>query len=147
MAAKKSALSEFKDFIVQGNVIDLAVAVIIATAFKPIITDVVNLILAVVAIPGKEPKDFSQLSFTIGGGVFRYGVLLNDVISFVIIAAAVFFVVVRPVRVLMERRRSAPPEPESTERPCPECLTLIPKEATRCRACSAQVPPLPTPVG
>ena len=71
---------------------------------------------------------------------------MNDIISFVVIAAAVFFVVVRPVRMLMERRRSAPPDAESAERPCPECLTLIPKEATRCRACSAQVPPLPLPV-
>ncbi|HET9692040.1 MAG TPA: large conductance mechanosensitive channel protein MscL [Acidimicrobiales bacterium] len=145
MAEKKSALSEFKDFVVQGNVIDLAVAVIIATAFKPIITDVVNLILAVVAIPGKQPKDFSALSFTIGGGVFKYGILLNDLISFVIIAAVVFFAVVRPIRTLMERRRSAAPDPESTERPCPECLTLIPKDATRCRACGTQVPPMPVP--
>ena len=147
MAEKKSALSEFKDFIVQGNVIDVAVAFIIATAFKPIITDVVNLILAVVAIPGKNKQDFSSLQFTIGGGIFKYGVLLNDLISFLVIAAVVFFAVVRPIRQLMERRRSAAPDPESTERPCPQCLTLIPKEATRCRACSAEVPPMALPVG
>lgn len=138
MSEKPSALAEFKDFILQGNVVDLAVAVVIATFFGAVIKDVVNLILSLVAIPGTNKEDFNSLTFTIGGGVFRYGVLIADLITFVIVAAVVFFVVVRPIRVLMERRRLQP-DPESTERPCPQCLSDIPKAATRCRFCTAEV--------
>ena len=142
MEKKSSALAEFKDFVLQGNVVDLAVAVVIATFFGAVIKDVVNLILSLLAIPGKRALPFSSLSFTIGKGVFQYGVLITDVITFVIVAAVVFFVVVRPVHNLLERRRQQP-DPESTDRPCPECLSEIPKAATRCRICTAEVGPMP----
>src|SRR3974377_662476 len=95
---KRSAWSEFKDFVLQGNVVDLAVAVIIATFFGVVIRDVVNLILSLLAIPGKGAKSFSDLSFTIGHGVFRYGVLITDVITFIVVAAVVFFLVVHPMQ-------------------------------------------------
>jgi large conductance mechanosensitive channel len=112
---------------------------VIATFFGAVVKDVVGLILSLLAIPGSSNKAFSDLSFTVGHGVFLYGNLIDDVITFLLVAAVVFFVVVRPVRQLMERRRAAP-DPESTERPCPHCLSDIPKLATRCRYCTSEVP-------
>ena len=138
MIQQKSPLSEFKDFVMQGNVIDLAVAVIIAQFFGAIIKDIVNLILSLIAIPGSQVRDFNSLTFKIGHGVFHYGQLVTDIISFVIVAAVVFFAVVRPVRELLERRRVTT-DPESTDRPCPQCLSEIPKAATRCAFCTAEV--------
>lgn len=138
MSEKKSALSEFKDFVMQGNVIDLAVAVIIAQFFGAIIKDLVNLILSLLAVPGSQTRDFNSLTFKIGHGVFRYGLLITDVITFVLVATVVFFGVVRPVRQLLERRRAVT-DPESTDRPCPQCLSEIPKAATRCAFCTAEV--------
>lgn len=138
MAEKPKSLAEFKDFVLQGNVIDLAVAVVIATFFGAIVKDVVGLILSLVAIPGKSSQSFASLSFTIGHGVFLYGQLVDDAVTFVIVAAVVFFGVIRPVRALMAKRQAAP-DPESTDRPCPECLSEIPKAATRCRYCTAEV--------
>jgi large conductance mechanosensitive channel len=102
---------------------------------------VVNLILSILAIPGSTNQTFSDLSFTIGHGTFRYGLLIQDVLTFVIVAAVVFFLVVRPVAGLMKRRRAGL-EPESTDRACPECLSDIPKAATRCAYCTAQVAPV-----
>jgi large conductance mechanosensitive channel len=141
MTEKQSRWAEFKDFILKGNVVDLAVAVIIATFFGVIIKDLVNLILSIFAIPGRNYRPFSGLQFTIGHGVFQYGILLTDIITFLIVATVVFFLVVHPVRVLMDRRRAGV-DPESEDRACPECLSDIPKAATRCRYCTAQVEPL-----
>jgi large conductance mechanosensitive channel len=138
MPQKKSALGEFKDFVLQGNVVDLAVAVVIAMFFGAVIRDVVNLILSLLAIPGSGAKSFSDLYFKIGHGVFRYGVLITDLITFVVVAAVVFFLVVHPMHRLQERRRAAP-DPDSTERPCPQCLSEIPKAAVRCKYCTADV--------
>ena len=138
MSEKKSAIAEFKDFVMQGNVIDLAVAVIIAQFFGAVIKDVVSLLLSLLAIPGSQTKDFNSLTFQIGHGVFHYGQLISDVITFILIAAVVFFAVVRPVRTLLERRRVAT-DPESTDRPCPQCLSEIPKAAVRCAFCTAEV--------
>jgi large conductance mechanosensitive channel len=141
MTENRSAWAEFKDFVLQGNVVDLAVAVIIATFFGFVVRDVVNLILSILAIPGSTNKTFSDLSFTIGHGTFRYGVLIQDVLTFVIVAAVVFFLVVRPVAGLMQKRRAGL-EPDSADRACPECLSDIPKAATRCAYCTAQVVPV-----
>lgn len=138
MPEPKSAIAEFKDFVTQGNVIDLAVAVIIAQFFGAIVKDFVNLILTFLAVPGKSNADFSSLTFKIGGGVFRYGLVLTDVITFLIVAAVVFFAVVRPVRALLERRRVAA-DPDSDDRPCPQCLSDIPKAAFRCAYCTSEV--------
>jgi large conductance mechanosensitive channel len=146
MAERKKLLSEFKDFVLQGNVISLAVAVIIAMYFGPIVKDVVNLVLNILAIPGTKGDSFETLAFHIGGGTFAYGNLISDVITFLLVAAVVFFVVVKPIGALVARRQAAGPEPESTTRPCPECLSDIPKAATRCAFCTAPVPPMPAPV-
>lgn len=101
---------EFKAFILRGNVVELAVAVVLALAFKAVVDAAVDLLTNVLAIPGKT--DFSELQFTIRGGTFRYGVLINAVISFLSVAAVVFFLIVRPMNKLSERRKAgAEPEP------------------------------------
>ena len=103
---------EFKEFILRGNIVELAVAVVIALAFKSVIDAVVDILTNLVAIPGKT--DFSALKFKIRGGTFRYGVLINAIISFLIVGAVVFFLIVRPLNKLAERRRAGTePEPEA----------------------------------
>ena len=131
-------LKDFKQFLLRGNVVDLAVAVVIGAAFGAVVAALVaDLITPVVAaIFGKQ--DFSSLTFTINGSVFRYGHFINALISFLTIAAAVFFFVVVPVNALMRRRRTEPPVDETT-RQCPECLSEIPVAAHRCAFCTAQV--------
>jgi large conductance mechanosensitive channel len=131
-------VKDFKAFLLRGNVVDLAVAVVIGAAFGAVVTALVaDLITPVIAaIFGKH--DFSSLTFTINGSVFRYGHFLNAVIAFLTIAAAVFFFVVVPVNHLMARRRTEPPVDEAV-RSCPECLSEIPVQARRCAFCTADV--------
>lgn len=131
-------LKEFKAFILRGNVIDLAVAVVIGVAFKAIIDIVVTgLITPILAIPSDKPS-LDRLTSTIGGAEFLYGAVIEEIINFLVIAAAVFFLVVRPVTRLMNRRRTEP-DVESTTRDCPYCLSSIPIGATRCAFCTAAV--------
>ena len=132
-------LKDFKAFLLRGNVVDLAVAVVIGAAFGAVVTSLVeNILTPIIGIPGSA--DFSALDFVVNGSTFRYGEFLNDVISFVSIAAAVFFFVVRPVNTLMARRKTEP-DVESTTRDCPECLSSIPVAARRCAFCTAEVAP------
>ena len=129
-------LKEFKAFILRGNVVDLAVAVVIGAAFGAVVTSFTNnILMPIVGIIGS--KDFADFDFTIRGSVFRYGLFINSVISFVLIAAAVFFVVVKPMNAMAARR--AKDEPAPTTRECPECLSEIPLAAKRCRFCTAEV--------
>ena len=133
----KDSVKDFKAFILRGNVVDLAIAVVIGAAFGAVVTAFVkDLVTPILAIPGKT--DFSQLKFTIRESDFLYGDFLNVVISFVSIAAAVFFFVVRPVNSLMARRKTEP-EVMSTTRDCPYCLSSIPIAASRCAFCTADV--------
>jgi large conductance mechanosensitive channel len=130
-------LKEFKAFLLRGNVVDLAVAVVIGTAFGVVVTAfVTDLITPLIAAIGGN-RDFSALKFTINSSEFLYGAFINAVISFVLIAAAVFFLVVRPVNALSARRRHEESPP--TVRPCPECLSEIPLAARRCAFCTAEV--------
>jgi large conductance mechanosensitive channel len=141
MPKGKGLVSEFKDFILRGDVLDLAIAVVIGTAFGLVVNALVkDLLTPVVAAVFGKP-DFATLVFTIHRSQFHFGDFLNAVIAFVSVAAAVFFVVVKPVNVMMERRKRAP-EPDSDDRPCPECLSQIPKLARRCSYCTSQVAPL-----
>ena len=131
-------LKEFRDFVLRGNVVDLAVAVVIGAAFGAVVTSFVsNLVTPLIAAIGGQP-DFGGLSFTINGSKFGYGDFFNAVISFLVIAAVVFFFVVRPLNQLMSRMKPERPVDEPT-RPCPECLSDIPGRATRCAFCTAQV--------
>jgi large conductance mechanosensitive channel len=126
---------EFKQFLLRGNVVDLAVAVVIGAAFgavvNALVADIVTPVIA--AIFGKP--DFSSLHFTINDSRFLYGHFLNAVISFVTIAAAVFFMVVKPVNMLMQRARKEPPADPTTKK-CSECLSEIPIDARRCAFCA-----------
>jgi large conductance mechanosensitive channel len=132
-------LKDFKAFLLRGNVVDLAVAVVIGAAFGAVVTALVRDVLTpIIAIPGSA--DFSGLTFTVNGSVFRYGDFINAVITFVSIAAAVFFFVVRPLNALMARRKTEP-DVTSVTRECPECLSSIPAAAHRCAFCTAKVAP------
>lgn len=131
-------LNEFRQFLLRGNVVDLAVAVVIGAAFGAVITAMVeDLITPIIAAIFGEP-DFSALTFTINESTFRYGDFINAVITFVLIAAAVFFFVVVPVNALMVRARREPPADPST-RKCPECMSEIPLDARRCAFCTSEV--------
>lgn len=130
-------LKEFKAFLLRGNVVDLAVAVVIGAAFGAVVSSfVANLLTPLIAIPGQT--DFSDLKFQVGGGVFAYGRFLNDLVAFVLVAAAVFFFVVKPVNALMARHKTEP-DVESKTKDCPECLSSIPAAARRCAFCTAVV--------
>jgi large conductance mechanosensitive channel len=129
---------EFKTFLLRGNVVDLAVAVVIGAAFGAVVNSLVaDIITPIIAAIVGEP-DFSALDFTINDSRFTYGNFLNAVISFVTIAAAVFFIVVKPVNVLMERMKTEPPV-DDTVRDCPECLSKVPRAARRCMFCTSQI--------
>jgi large conductance mechanosensitive channel len=131
-------LKEFREFILRGNLVDLAVAVVIGTAFTAVVTSMVaDLVTPLIAAIGGEP-DFSALSFTINESEFRYGDFINALLAFLIVAAVLFFFVIRPVNALLSRVRTEPPVDEVT-RKCPECLSEIPVEARRCAFCTAQV--------
>jgi len=131
-----SMLNEFKAFLLRGNVVDLAVAVVIGAAFKSIVDALVaDFITPLIAAIGGKP-DFGTLHFTINSSSFRYGDFLNQVISFVIIAAVVFFFVVVPVNTMMARAKKEPPV-DPTSKKCAECLSEIPLEAKRCAFCTS----------
>lgn len=134
-----SMLKEFRQFILRGNLIDLAVAVVIGTAFGAVVTALVaDLVTPLIAAFGGKP-DFSELTFEINGSAFRYGHFLNALLAFVLVAAVIFFLVLRPVNALMARRKVDTPT-ESPTRACPQCLSDIPQAATRCAFCTASVP-------
>ena len=133
-----SMLTEFRQFILRGNLVDLAVAVVLGAAFTAVVNALVaGLITPLIAAVGGEP-DFSRLAFTINGSRFAYGEFLNALITFLIVAAVVFFLVIKPVNALLERLR---PEPavDSPTRACPQCLSDIPEAARRCAFCTSEV--------
>jgi len=134
----KKQLSSFKKFILRGNVVDLAVAVVIGAAFSKIVDNLVKgLITPLIAAIGGQP-DFSSLKFTINGSNFLYGDFINAVISFVIVAAVIFFFVVQPInRLLAHMKPSEEPE-KPAERSGPACLAAIPSAASRCRFCTTR---------
>ena len=131
-------LKEFRAFILRGNLVDLAIAVVIGAAFTAVVNAFVKDLITplIAAIFGKP--DFSGLSFTINGSHFTYGDFFNAVLTFVIVAAVMFFFVVKPVNALLDRRRVEPPVDEHV-RQCPECLSEIPVEARRCAFCTVEV--------
>jgi large conductance mechanosensitive channel len=129
-------LKEFKAFLLRGNIVDLAVAVVIGVAFGAVVTSLVeNLLTPLIAAIFGQP-DFSQLTFTINDSTFSYGAFINSVLAFVFIAAAVFFFVVKPINAMVSRGK-VPEDP--TTRQCPECLSEIPLAARRCAFCAVEV--------
>lgn len=132
-------LKGFRDFILRGNVMDLAVAVIIGAAFGAIVialvTDIINPLIAAVV----HKPDFSALVLDVNGGKIKYGDFLNSLISFLLIASSVYFLFVLPVNSLMNRFKKPIPEVPPTTKPCPECLSDIPVAAKRCSHCTQLV--------
>jgi large conductance mechanosensitive channel len=132
-AQESRMLKEFKMFLLRGNVVDLAVAVVIGAAFGAVVTSFVENILTPL-IGMVFSVDFKNEFFTINDSVFRYGLFLNALISFILVSAAVFFLVVKPLNALAARRRT---DPDEDTRDCPECLSSIPAGARRCAFCTA----------
>ncbi len=131
-------LKEFREFLLRGNLIEIAVGLVLALAFTAVVTSLVeDLITPLIAAIFGQP-DFAGLTFTINDSTFRYGEFLNSVIAFVLIAAVLFLLVVKPVNTIVERRRRGE---EPTTRECPECLSEIPVAARRCAHCTAEVGP------
>jgi large conductance mechanosensitive channel len=130
----------FKQFLLRGNVVDLAVGVVIGAAFGTVVNAMVKgLLTPLIAAVVKQP-DFSAISFTIRGSKFLVGDFVNSVVSFVIIAAAVYFAVVLPMNALMARVHHEDKPVQPSTKKCPECLSEIPIEARRCAHCTQPVP-------
>jgi large conductance mechanosensitive channel len=133
-------LKEFRQFILRGNLVDLAVAVVVGAAFGVLVAAfVADIVTPVIAAIGGKP-DFSSLSFTINDSKFKYGDFLNALLTFVIISAVVFFLVVKPVNTLLERF-STERDSEVETRACPQCVSSIPVTARRCAFCTSEVTP------
>ena len=135
-------LSDFKKFVLRGNVVDLAVAIVVGLAFTAMVTAFVKSFITplIAAIFGKV--DFSSLHFTVNHSTFTYGSFVDSLISFLIIATVVFFAVVVPLNALMKRLNLLPKEePEPETRECPQCLSEIPVAAHRCAFCTSELTP------
>ena len=130
-------LTGFRQFVLRGNVIDLSVAVVIGAAFGAVVTALVKDLLTpfIAAIVGKP--DFSAITFTINGSQFLIGDFINAVVSFLLIAAAVYFFIVAPMNALEARRRRGEAPVDPTTKKCPECLSEVPIAARRCAFCTS----------
>jgi large conductance mechanosensitive channel len=131
-------LNDFKQFLLRGNVVDLAVGVVIGASFGTVVSALVSDILTpFIAAIAKVP-DFSGLLFMINGSKFMYGHFINAIISFILVAGAVFFFVVKPMNVLVNMSRKETPAQPTTKK-CGECASEIPIEAKRCKYCAQPV--------
>lgn len=131
-------MKDFKEFLLRGNLVDMAVGIVVGVAFAAVVTALVgDLITPLIAAIGGQP-DFSGLSFTINNSHFLYGAFINSAITFVVIAAVVFFLVIKPVNALMARRKTETPVDEAVK-DCPYCLSQIPAAASRCAFCTQPV--------
>ena len=129
----------FKAFLLRGNVLDLAVAVVMGAAFGAVVTALVkDLITPIIAAIVGQP-DFSNIQFVVNGSKFLVGDFLNALVSFLLVGTAVYFFVVLPVNTLLARIRSGQPTPDPTTRSCPECLSTIPIAARRCAQCTSVI--------
>lgn len=132
-------LKEFKRFLLRGNVVDLAVGVVIGASFGTIVTALVSdiltpLIAAIITVP-----DFSGITLTLNGSKFMIGHFINALISFILVAGAIFFFVVKPMNLLVARSRKESVPADPTTKKCTECLSEIPKQAKRCAYCTEVV--------
>lgn len=129
----------FRNFITRGNLIELAVAVVIGTAFTAVVTAIVaDLITPLIAAIGGKPN-FASLKFTVHNSTFLYGNFINALLSFLIVAAVIYYLIIAPMTRITTRFAR---QVEITTRDCPECLSSIPIAATRCMYCTSQVPPV-----
>jgi large conductance mechanosensitive channel len=131
-------LNGFKQFILRGNVVDLAVGVVIGASFGTVVTALVkDLLTPLIGAIAKVP-DFSTLSFTLNGSQFMYGDFVNVLVSFVLVAFAVYFFVVLPMNTLVARMRKEPPADPTTKK-CPECFSEVAIQAKRCAHCTSTI--------
>jgi large conductance mechanosensitive channel len=131
-------VKDFKEFLLRGNLVEMAVGIVIGLAFAAVVTALVaDLVTPLIAAIAGQP-DFSGLKFRINGSQFLYGAFLNALITFVVIAAVIFFLVVKPVNALMARYKTEPPVDETVKQ-CPHCLSDIPVAASRCAFCTAEL--------
>lgn len=137
----RAVAPQFKKFLLRGNVVDLAVGVVMGAAFGSVVTSMVKDLLTplIAALVGKP--SFAKWAFTVHGSQFLYGDFINSMFSFVLIGAAVYFAVVVPINLLVSRARTAPPADPTTKK-CPECLSEIPLAARRCAHCTSVLMPL-----
>ncbi|CAN5744182.1 large conductance mechanosensitive channel protein MscL [soil metagenome] len=136
----RGVAQEFKEFIMRGNVIDLAVAIMIGAAFTAVVTSIVeNFITPLIGAIGGSP-DFGEVGFTINDSPFRIALIINELISFLIVAAVIFFFVVKPLNTLLERQRRRDGTPDPTAGKCSFCRGEIPLDATRCMFCTSENP-------
>lgn len=131
-------LKEFKQFLLRGNVVDLAVGVIIGAAFGAVVNSLVADILTPFISAIAKIPDFSGLNFEINGNRFMIGHFINALISFLLVSGSIFFFIVKPMNLLVKQSRKGPPADPTTKK-CPECLSEIPIKARRCSHCSQVV--------
>ncbi len=137
----RSTLGDFSKFILRGNVVDLAVGIVIGAAFTTVVNSFVSNIVTPL-IPAGNKQSLASWHYTLPwGGVLQFGVFINAVISFLIVAAIIYFFVVKPVNALTERFKPKKAPEAPTTRECPFCLSTVPLRATRCAYCTAQLPP------
>lgn len=129
----------FKQFLLRGNVVDLAVGVVIGAAFGTVVTAFVKDLLTPLIAALVHKPDFSAYTVEINGSKFLYGDFVNALISFLLVAAAVYYFVVLPVNALVSRMRKAPVTPDPSTKKCPECLSEIPLDAKRCAFCTSPI--------
>ncbi len=135
----KEVFAGFREFIVRGNVIDLAVAVVIGTAFTALVNSVVSgLITPLIGALGGNP-DFSGFEFTVNGSVFDIGAVLNAMISFVIVAAVIYFMIVLPMNKIMDKVKKGEKPADPSTKLCPECLSEVPLKAKKCKFCTSAI--------
>lgn len=133
-------MNGFKQFLLRGNVVDMAVGIVVGAAFGTVVTSFVKgLLTPFIAAMVKQP-DFSAIAFELNGSKFLIGEFINSLVSFLIIATAVYFAVVLPINALMARARKQPPADPTTKR-CPECISEIPIQAKRCAFCTSSLQP------
>ncbi len=130
----------FKQFLLRGNVVDLAVGVVIGAAFGGVVTALTKDLLTPLIAAAVGKPDFSAIQLTVNGSKFLVGDFINAVVSFVLIAAAIYYLVVLPVNALVSRAHKEPPADPSTKK-CPECLSEVPIGAKRCAFCTSQISP------
>ncbi len=133
-------LADFKKFILRGNVVDLAIAVLVGAAFNSVVSSLVkDLITPLVTLIAGKRTNFSTLNLTIHGTKFAYGDFVNAVVSFLIVAVVVFFFVVQPINKMIAFSNRSKSAEDPTDKKCPECLSTIPIDATRCAFCSIKL--------